>query len=175
MGSKSVKIVIIIAVVIGIIAIVGITALVVYTTKSSEPRVIDLNDEIQANNSYEESLDTEEENDGIVDDESDLDEEDNEENTNDSENLVNTEAESFNSQFEEYEGDRVSSEKVNELLSLIWKNNEENQEHTVKPMARVQNWDSDNNKAVEGCYYDIDFEKDNQTGYINVLKIEDAD
>lgn len=176
MGSKSVKIVIIIAVVIGIIAIVGITALVVYTTKSSEPKVIDLNDEIQSNDFYND----EEETDYDLDDEEkniDLDEEENnqEQSINENDSSENSEVESFNSKFEEYKGDRVSSEKVNELLDLIWKNNDENQEQKIKPLAKVQNWDRENNKAVEGCYYNIDFEKDSETGYINVLKIEDAD
>ena len=180
MGSKSVKMVIIIAVILGILAIVGITALVVSTTKSSEPRVIDLNDDIQTNDLNKGELDNEEENNAIIDDndnESNPEEEENnnEENTSEFNNASNPEAGKFNSKFENYEGDRVSSEKVNELLNLIWDNNDNNQEHKIKPLAKVQNWDSENTQAVEGCYYTIGFERDNDTGYINALIIKDAD
>lgn len=171
MKSKSVTIVIVIAIIVGIIAIVGITALIIFTTKKAEPRVVDMNqgfidtiDGDQNENSNSEE-DRENENNEGNDDEDD----------NDRDSDDNNEAKSFNSKFENYEGDRVSGDKVNDLIEEIRKNNEENENHQIRALANVQNWDQDNNKASEDSKYDIDFEKDEESGYITTVKIKDAE
>lgn len=176
MESKSVKIVIIAAVVIGIIAIIGITALVVYTTKSSEPRVVDLNEEEQL-----EAIDEEQEveNEELIDDETN---ESTEESNNDSENnenettdFENSALQRFYNKLKEYEGSEVSGEKVNELIDIIRRNNEQNPDYRIRMLANVQNWDKDNNQAIADSIYKVEFEEDEQTNQINTVKIEDAD
>lgn len=172
MGSKSVKIVIIIAVIIGIIAIVGITALVVITTKSSGPRVIDLNDEEQVEKISGTDLETE-------DNERNENEEENTEgNESSAENSTDSEPsalELFNAKLKEYEGERVSGKKVNELLDIIRRNNEQNPDYQIKALASVQNWDSGNNKAKEDSMYNVNIEEDEQTRNITKIEIKDAD
>lgn len=194
MESKTVKIVIIISVIIGIIAIVGITALVVTASKSSEPKVIDLNED----NNVNEYLETDEEE---VNSETEEDEEENLEiETNKSDNNTNsnnnseesnnnneiaentsnetgkekTGIEAFNAMFTPYEGERVKGTDVNTLIQMIRKNNEVNQNFIIKILANVQKWDKENNSALSDEEYKIYFEKE-ETGRINVLKIEDAD
>ena len=167
MKSKTVTIIIIVAIIIGIIAIVGITALAVLSAKSSEPRVIDLNE----NQAIEENKD--ENSDENNDEQTETSSDENE--TEDSNNEENAEVKEFNSKFETYEGDRVSGEKVDELLNTIRSNNEENKDHQIRAMANVQKWDQENNKADSDSNYKIYCEKDEQSGYITVVKIEDAD
>ena len=168
MRSKTVTIIIVVAIIIGIIAIVGITALAVLSAKSSEPRVIDLNENQTVEKNEDESSDEQdsEENNETSSEENEVE---------DSENEENDEANAFNSKFEKFEGDRVSGEKVDELLNAIRSNNEENEDHQIRAMANVQNWDQENNKADSDSNYKIYFEKDEQSGYITVVKIEDAD
>ena len=175
MGSKSVKIVIIVAVILGILAIIGITALVVFTTKSSEPRVVDLNEEeiTEENEVKDETEYIEETTEDTVleDEEENREQEDNDEET---ENQESNELLSFNRKLLEYERNSVDGEKVNELINIIIKNNEQNQNYQIKALANVQNWDKENNKAKSDCKYKVSFEK-NDEGYINVVKIEDAE
>ena len=179
MGSKSVKIVIIIAVILGIIAIVGITGLVVFTTKSSEPKIIDLND---SEADLVDEVETEDEE--TDEEESDNEEEISENNISDNEEVSNSDNNSSNSEnspmaafykkLEEYQGDQVSGDKLNELLDIIRRNNEQNVDYQIRAMANVQNWDSDNNKAKTDKNYKISFEKDEESKVIKSVKIEDA-
>lgn len=184
MESKSVKIVIIIAVIIGIIAIVGITALAVMTTKSSGPRVIDLNNEEQMAEVDDTELETEDaeinenEEETTENNTEENAEENNEENVSMTEESTNSEQsalKSFNAKLKEYAGDRVSGKKLNELLDIIRRNNEQNKDYQIKALADVQNWDSENSKAKEDCMYDVDIEEDEQTGKITRIEIKDAD
>ena len=179
MESKTVKIVIIIAVILGVLAIAGITALVVFTTKSSEPKIIDLNEENQIveNNDEEQANENEEQESNEAEVNQENEENNNEETSNLIESTTNSEnsaLKAFYDKLETYKGDNVSGEKVNELIDIIRRNNEQNQEYQIRAMADVQNWDSENNKAKTDSNYKVDFEKDEQTGYINGVKIEDA-
>ena len=169
MKSNSLKIVIIVASIIGVLAIVGIIALVVLTTKPSESQVIDLNEEGQFSNN---DIDTR---DDDSDEETSGDNDNDEEDDNIENRMQDADVQAFNNMFTSYEGDRVRGTQVNALLEIIRKNNEQNENHQVRAMANVQNWDKDNNKADENSYYDLDFEKDDATGFINIVKIEDAE
>ena len=177
MESKTVKIVIIVAVIIGIIAIIGITALVVHTTKSTEPRVLDLNDENQIEeieedgdeeiSNLEQTTENEESNreeSGVTDN---LD--------NTTESIEETAAATFNQMLLPYEGENVSGQNVNTLLEKIRNSNEQNEEHPIKALANVQNWDSENNRADTESNYKVSMEKDEESGYINIVKIQDAE
>ena len=64
---------------------------------------------------------------------------------------------------------------VNSLIETIRKNNTENPDRQVKAMANVSNWDYDNNKADNNSNYKVTCEEDSETGYVNVVKIEDTD
>ena len=171
MESKTVKIVIIVAVIIGIIAIIGITALVIQTTKSSEPRILDLNDENQIEGLANEEQEQESENEGNNEEESSI--VDNSDNA--TESIENTEIEAFNQVFLPYEGEDVSGKNVNALLEKIRISNEQNEEHPVRALANVQNWDSENKRANTESKYKVTMEKDEESGYINIIKIEDAE
>lgn len=190
MGSKTVKIVIIIAVIVGIIAIIGITALAVTTAKSSEPKVIDLNEENNADdlisNEEEEDLEPEEVEENLEIETNESDNNTNSNNNSDESNNNNDTAENttsetrgtgtdaFNAMFTPYEGERVEGTRTNALIQLIRKNNEVNQNFKIKILVNVQKWDKENNTALNDEEYKIYFEKE-ETGRINVVKIEDAD
>lgn len=174
MESKSIKIVIVFAIIIGIIAVIAIPTIVVLTTKNSEPQSIDLNDE-ELNNGVEE-VNEETQSEGTISEElTNFEEENEEQTTSSAENPEKSALESFKEKLKEFEGDRVSGKKLNELIDIIRRNNEQNQEHSIKAMADVQNWDSDSNKANEDSMYNIVLEEDEQTGYITTVKIKDAD
>ena len=80
----------------------------------------------------------------------------------------------FNMKFKLYEANKIEGTKVNALLDTIRKNNTENPDRQVKAMANVSNWDYDNNKADNNSNYKVTCEEDSETGYVNVVKIEDA-
>lgn len=80
----------------------------------------------------------------------------------------------FNSRFEQYEGDRVQGTNVNALIQMVKQNNELEGNEKVKITADVNNWDYNNNRADANSYYKVIMEKNNESGYINAIKLEDA-